>query len=42
MVKEAKMWAGKAMESLLEWKVVDGGPRNEVRRIEELLLELGG
>lgn len=42
MVKEAKMWAGKAKESLLEWKVVDGGPRNEVRRIEELLLELGG
>jgi hypothetical protein len=42
MPNEARMWAGKAKESLIEWKVVDGGPRNEVRRIEELLLELGG
>jgi hypothetical protein len=42
MVKEARVWAQKARESLLEWTVVDGGPRNEVRRIEELLAELGG
>lgn len=41
MVNEARMWAGKAKDSLLEWTIVDGGPRNEVRRIEELLLELG-
>jgi hypothetical protein len=42
MGKEAIMWAGKARESLLEWTVVDGGPRNELRRVEELLAELGG
>jgi hypothetical protein len=42
MVTEAKTWAGKAKESLLEWKIVDGGPRNELMRIEELLRELGG
>lgn len=40
MIRDAKMWAQKAMESLLEWKVVEGGPNNDVKRIENLLAEL--
>ncbi|KAH7088912.1 hypothetical protein FB567DRAFT_320916 [Paraphoma chrysanthemicola] len=40
MKKDATAWANKARESLLEWKSVDGGPSNEVDRIEELLREL--
>jgi hypothetical protein len=40
MMGDARRWAEMARESLLEWVVVDGGPRNEVRRIEELLREL--
>jgi hypothetical protein len=41
MMGDARRWAKMARESLLEWVVVDGGPRNQVRRIEELLRELG-
>ena len=40
MIRDAKVWAQKAMESLLEWKVVEGGPNNDVKRIENLLAEL--
>lgn len=40
MVRDARMWAEKAKESLLEWKVVEGGPSNDLRRIEDLLAEL--
>lgn len=40
MVKDAKLWANNAKKNLLEWTVVDGGPDNELRRIEELLGEL--
>ncbi|KAH7395163.1 hypothetical protein DE146DRAFT_633512 [Phaeosphaeria sp. MPI-PUGE-AT-0046c] len=40
IVKDARMWAEKAKESLLEWKVVDGGPSNDLKRIEDLLAEL--
>jgi hypothetical protein len=42
MRRDAKLWAEKAKESLLEWTAVDGGPDNQIRRIEELLGELGG
>ncbi|KAJ4368241.1 hypothetical protein N0V83_006597 [Neocucurbitaria cava] len=42
MVGDARLWANKARESLMEWTVVDGGPENEIRRVEELLGELGG
>jgi hypothetical protein len=42
MRKDARLWAQKAKESLLEWTAVDGGPDNQVRRIEDLLGELGG
>ncbi|CAG5163174.1 uncharacterized protein ALTATR162_LOCUS6378 [Alternaria atra] len=42
MVKDARRWAKMAKESLLEWVIVDGGPDNQVRRIEELLRELDG
>ncbi|KAH8728793.1 hypothetical protein GQ44DRAFT_769209 [Phaeosphaeriaceae sp. PMI808] len=40
MARDAKLWANKARESLLEWTVVEGGPDNEVRRLEALLSEL--
>ncbi|KAF1939046.1 SET domain-containing protein [Clathrospora elynae] len=40
MVRDAKIWAIKAKESLMEWIVVDGGPQNELWRVEELLAEL--
>jgi hypothetical protein len=40
MVEDARRWAKMAKESLLEWVVVDGGPNNHLRRIEELLREL--
>jgi hypothetical protein len=40
MMGDARRWAKMARESLLEWVVVEGGPRNQVRRIEELLREL--
>jgi hypothetical protein len=42
LIKDATMWAEKAKESLLEWKDVEGGPNNEVIRIEGLLAELTG
>ncbi|KAF2248851.1 SET domain-containing protein [Trematosphaeria pertusa] len=42
LVEEAKSWARKARLSLLEWTIVDGGSENDVRRVEELLRELGG
>jgi hypothetical protein len=42
MRRDARLWAEKAKESLLEWTAVEGGPDNQVRRIEELLGELGG
>jgi hypothetical protein len=41
MVRDARLWAEKAKESLLEWVAADGGPENGVRRIEELLGQLG-
>jgi hypothetical protein len=41
-VEEARAWAGRARESLLEWEVVSGGPDNQIRRVEELVRELGG
>jgi hypothetical protein len=40
MAKDAMTWAQKAKESLLEWTIVDGGPDNQVRRIEDLIAEL--
>ncbi|RAR15240.1 SET domain-containing protein [Stemphylium lycopersici] len=40
MRKDARLWAEKAKESLLEWVVVDGGPGNEARRVDNLLREL--
>ncbi|KAF1839494.1 SET domain-containing protein [Decorospora gaudefroyi] len=40
MVRDAKLWAEKAKESLLEWVAVEGGPNNEVRRLDALLAEL--
>jgi hypothetical protein len=39
-VRDAKLWAEKARESLLDWVAADGGPEHGVRRIEELLREL--
>ncbi|KAF1846674.1 SET domain-containing protein [Cucurbitaria berberidis CBS 394.84] len=42
MNRDAKIWATKAKESLMEWTVVDGGPGNEIRRVEDFLGELGG
>jgi hypothetical protein len=42
MIRDAKLWAEKAKETLLEWTAVDGGPNNEVLRIDELLRELKG
>ncbi|KAI8942449.1 hypothetical protein NX059_000517 [Plenodomus lindquistii] len=42
MLKDAKYWALKAKESLVEWKVADGGPDNEIVRVKELLKELEG
>ncbi|CAO2654816.1 Nn.00g115490.m01.CDS01 [Neocucurbitaria sp. VM-36] len=41
IIGDAKFWAVKAKESLLEWTVVDGGPGNDIRRVNELLRELG-
>ncbi|KAF2855659.1 SET domain-containing protein [Plenodomus tracheiphilus IPT5] len=41
MMKDAKLWASKAKESLNDWKVAEGGPNNEIVRVEELLRELG-
>jgi hypothetical protein len=38
---EARSWARKAKQSLVEWTIVDGGPDNELRRVDELLRELG-
>lgn len=40
MLKDARLWAEKAKESLLEWDVADGGPDHEIRRVDELLSEL--
>jgi hypothetical protein len=42
MSMDAILWAEKAKENLLEWTAVEGGPDNQVRRIEELLGELRG
>jgi hypothetical protein len=42
MIRDAMFWAEKAKESLLEWKDVEGGPNNEIVRIEGLLAELTG
>ncbi|KAH7398348.1 hypothetical protein BKA66DRAFT_408109 [Pyrenochaeta sp. MPI-SDFR-AT-0127] len=39
---DAKKWANKAKQSLMDWTIVDGGPQNEILRVEELLGELGG
>ncbi|KAL5118157.1 hypothetical protein ACEQ8H_003992 [Pleosporales sp. CAS-2024a] len=40
MVVEARTWAMKARETLLEWTVVEDGLHDDMARIEELLLEL--
>ncbi|KAF2682099.1 SET domain-containing protein [Lentithecium fluviatile CBS 122367] len=40
-IQEARTWAQKAKDSLVEWTIVEGGPDNELRRVEELLNELG-
>ncbi|KAK1914467.1 hypothetical protein P3342_010456 [Pyrenophora teres f. teres] len=40
MMRDAKVWAQKAKESLLQWVVVEGGPDVELRRVEELINEL--
>lgn len=40
-VGEARSWARKAKQSLVEWTIVEGGPDNELRRVDELLRELG-
>ena len=41
-VAEARTWAEKARSSLLDWEVVSGGPDNHIRRVEDLVRELGG
>ncbi|PSN62106.1 SET domain-containing protein [Corynespora cassiicola Philippines] len=38
---EARNWASKARDNLLRWTVVDGGPDLDIKRVEELLRELG-
>ncbi|EOA86973.1 uncharacterized protein SETTUDRAFT_171272 [Exserohilum turcica Et28A] len=40
MLKDARRWAEKAKQSLLDWDVADGGPEVEMRRVNELLSEL--
>jgi len=40
MMRDAKVWATKAKESLLQWVIVDGGPDIELRRVEGLIKEL--
>jgi hypothetical protein len=40
-LQEARAWARKAKNSLVEWTIVDGGPDNELRRVDQLLEELG-
>ncbi|KAF2829467.1 SET domain-containing protein [Ophiobolus disseminans] len=42
MRRDAKVWAEKARDSLREWKVVEGGPKLDLERVEELLESLGG
>ena len=37
MMRDARLWAQKARDSLTEWAIVDGGPRMELDRVEELL-----
>jgi hypothetical protein len=39
---EARTWAERARKSLLDWEVVSGGPDNHIRRVEDLVRELGG
>jgi hypothetical protein len=41
MKRDAITWATKAKESLVEWKITEGAPNNELVRIEALLQELG-
>lgn len=41
LIQDAKRWANMARESLLDWTIVEGGPDNELRRVEDLLAELG-
>lgn len=40
MKADGRIWANKAKESLAEWKNAEGGPENELVRIEALLHEL--
>ena len=40
-VRRAKEWARKARENLLLWTVAEGRPDFELKRVEELLRELG-
>lgn len=42
MLRDAKLWAETARQSLMEWTIVDGGPQTQIQRVEELLSELGG
>jgi hypothetical protein len=39
---EARRWAERARESLVEWVGVEGGDDRDIRRVEELVGELGG
>jgi hypothetical protein len=39
---EARTWASRARASLLDWEVVSGGPENHIKRVEDLVRELGG
>jgi len=41
MVGDARVWAERAKESLVEWKIVEGGPMNDIVRVEELIGGLG-
>jgi hypothetical protein len=42
MVKDARMWAEMAGNSLREWVVVEGGDMRGLMRVDELTAELGG
>jgi hypothetical protein len=39
---EARTWASRARASLLDWEVGSGGPENHIKRVEDLVRELGG
>ncbi|OAL54384.1 SET domain-containing protein [Pyrenochaeta sp. DS3sAY3a] len=41
MMRDAQLWAETARQSLMDWTIVDGGPRTQIQRVDELLSELG-